>query len=41
MIDLIKARVPIWKHEFYTDGTDEWVDPSACCQHASNRQPAH
>lgn len=25
MIDRIKKRVPIWKHEFYTDGTDQWV----------------
>lgn len=30
LIDAIKARVPIWKHEFYTDGSDEWVDPTAC-----------
>lgn len=25
MIDRIKNRVPIWKHEFYEDGTDQWV----------------
>lgn len=24
-IDEIKRRVPIWKHEFYTDGSNEWV----------------
>ena len=30
IIDTIKDRVPIWKHEFYTDGTDEWVDPASC-----------
>ena len=40
MIDSIKARVPIWKHEFYTDGTDEWVDPTTCCQPSSHRQHA-
>jgi len=31
LIDAIKSRVPIWKHEFYADGTDEWVDPTTCC----------
>ncbi len=41
MIDGIKARVPIWKHEFYTDGTEEWVDPTTCCQPASHRQHTH
>ncbi|MEX0331839.1 MAG: molybdenum cofactor biosynthesis protein MoaE [Puniceicoccaceae bacterium] len=30
LIDTIKDQVPIWKHEFYTDGTDEWVDPTGC-----------
>lgn len=25
MIDQLKARVPIWKHQFFTDGTEEWV----------------
>ncbi len=30
LIDTIKAEVPIWKHEFYADGTDAWVDPTAC-----------
>ncbi len=27
-IDEIKSRAPIWKREFYTDGTASWVDPS-------------
>lgn len=31
LIDEIKARVPIWKHEFYTDGTDEWTSPCPNC----------
>lgn len=31
VIDLIKVRVPIWKHEFYSDGSDAWV----LCQHAN------
>jgi molybdopterin synthase catalytic subunit len=40
-IDGIKARVPIWKHEFYTNSTDEWVDPTTCCRPASDRLHAH
>lgn len=30
IIDQIKATVPIWKHEFYFDGTTEWVNPADC-----------
>jgi molybdopterin synthase catalytic subunit len=29
VIDEMKQRVPIWKREFYTDGTVAWVDPTA------------
>lgn len=29
VIDCIKARVPIWKKEFYEDGTTNWV----ACHH--------
>ena len=25
-IDRLKQRVPIWKHQVFADGTDEWVD---------------
>ena len=25
MIDELKATVPIWKHQRFTDGSDEWV----------------
>jgi molybdopterin synthase catalytic subunit len=25
LIDQLKASVPIWKHQLFTDGTDEWV----------------
>ena len=25
LVDTVKARVPIWKHQFFADGTDEWV----------------
>lgn len=28
VIEEIKRRVPIWKHEFYADGTDAWVEPT-------------
>lgn len=27
-IDLLKTTVPIWKKEFYRDGTSDWVDPT-------------
>ena len=26
MVDEIKAKLPIWKHQMFTDGTDEWVN---------------
>ncbi len=26
LIDDLKATVPIWKHQFFVDGTTEWVD---------------
>lgn len=26
MVDEIKIRIPIWKHQVFTDGTDEWVN---------------
>lgn len=29
VIEQIKRRLPIWKREEYTDGTREWVDPTA------------
>lgn len=27
-IDEMKARVPIWKREVYSDGSQAWVDPT-------------
>ena len=27
-IDRLKTTVPIWKKEFYRDGTSDWVDPT-------------
>lgn len=29
VIEELKVRVPVWKLERYTDGTREWVDPTA------------
>ncbi|HEY1916982.1 MAG TPA: molybdenum cofactor biosynthesis protein MoaE [Streptosporangiaceae bacterium] len=26
LIDEIKRSVPIWKHQYFGDGTDEWVN---------------
>jgi molybdopterin synthase catalytic subunit len=25
LVDTIKTRLPVWKHQFFADGTDEWV----------------
>lgn len=27
IVDEVKRRVPIWKRERYSDGSEEWVDP--------------
>jgi molybdopterin synthase catalytic subunit len=29
VIEAVKRRVPIWKQEFYADGSVAWVDPTA------------
>lgn len=26
LVDEVKARLPIWKHQIFSDGTDEWVN---------------
>lgn len=26
LVDETKARLPVWKHQVFTDGTDEWVN---------------
>jgi molybdopterin synthase catalytic subunit len=26
LVDEVKARLPVWKHQHFTDGTDEWVN---------------
>lgn len=25
LVDEVKARLPVWKHQFFSDGRDEWV----------------
>jgi molybdopterin synthase catalytic subunit len=24
-VDAVKARLPVWKHQFFADGSEEWV----------------
>ena len=26
LVDLTKERLPVWKHQVFSDGTDEWVN---------------
>jgi molybdopterin synthase catalytic subunit len=26
LVDEVKARLPVWKHQLFNDGTDEWVN---------------
>ncbi|MBB2990800.1 molybdopterin synthase catalytic subunit [Mycolicibacterium iranicum] len=26
LVDRVKERLPVWKHQFFADGTDEWVN---------------
>jgi molybdopterin synthase catalytic subunit len=26
LVELVKKRLPIWKHQVFADGTDEWVN---------------
>jgi molybdopterin synthase catalytic subunit len=25
LVDAVKGRLPVWKHQFFADGSDEWV----------------
>lgn len=38
VIDAIKARLPIWKHEHFADGTSEWVGCAGCAGPARARR---
>ena len=39
IIDQAKVRLPIWKKEFFTDGTSEWVNCQRCAIHG--QETAH
>lgn len=26
LVDAVKDRIPVWKHQFFGDGSDEWVN---------------
>jgi len=26
LVDIVKERIPVWKHQFFADGSDEWVN---------------
>ena len=26
LVDEVKARLPVWKHQSFADGTEEWVN---------------
>ena len=34
LIDAIKARVPVWKREYFADGSSEWLGPCPGCQYS-------
>jgi molybdopterin synthase catalytic subunit len=35
VIEEAKTRVPIWKKEFYADGTVSWVDPTRAAERSA------
>ncbi len=39
IIDRVKNEVPIWKHEFFADGTSEWGQNCDCV--TDNHEPKH
>jgi molybdopterin synthase catalytic subunit len=39
VMEEVKRRVPIWKHERYADGTEAWVDPTAAADPAETGSP--
>lgn len=41
IIDKVKNEVPIWKHEFFTDGTSEWGQNCDCVVEVSEHEHHH
>lgn len=41
IIDRVKNEVPIWKHEFFTDGTSEWGQNCDCAQPGQEHNHEH
>ena len=39
VIEELKRRVPIWKHECYADGSEAWVDPTAGLERSERLEP--
>lgn len=40
IIDQVKSRVPVWKNEFFADGTSEWgVNDCQCARHHMEVEP--
>lgn len=41
IIDRVKNEVPIWKHEFFADGTSEWGQNCDCVTHTEGHEHNH
>lgn len=42
IIDNVKHRLPIWKKEVYTDGSEAWIESNHCgCADPSNLEAHH
>lgn len=41
IIDRVKNEVPIWKHEFFTDGTSEWGQNCDCVTNGHEQHHEH
>lgn len=41
IIDAIKARVPVWKKEYYSDGDSGWVNCERCAHAAHGQSLSH
>lgn len=41
IIDCVKNDVPVWKHEFFTDGSSEWGQNCDCRLNSSEHEHKH